>query len=288
MMRALARTAARVLPARLKAGIARWRFGHGDAGPRIPIESREDGAGVRFTMDGGITFAAADGAGGAVRYQFVDDGDSRAEMAAFIALSSAAPADALLLDVGAHLGLFAVVHLALGPAHRAVLFEPSPVLSAGSADWIGLNGVAHRGEVRCAGVGDTVETRVVETDALGFASVSREGAAGVAVPFTTIDHVCRSEGLKPAIIKIDVEGYEAEVLDGARETLGRDQPVLCLELHLDVLEQRGKPLTAVLGALEARGYTFESSGGQRLSAAQIRRSLKAVLRIVARPIARRA
>lgn len=283
MMRALARSATRVLPARAKAAIARWRFGHGDSGPRIPIEWRQDGDCLRFTMDGGIEFAAAGDAADAVRYHFIEDGDSRGEMAAFLAVSSAAPADGLLLDVGAHLGLFAVVHLALGPAHRAVLFEPSPVLSSGSADWLRLSGFAHRGEVRCAGVGDTVETRAVQTDALGFAVVSGDVAAGVAVPFTTIDHVCRTEGLKPAIVKIDVEGYEIEVLEGARETLGRDRPVLCLELHLDVLEQRGRALVPALGALEAHGYTFASSDGKRLRTAQIVHSLKAILRIVARP-----
>lgn len=286
MIRLIARTAARVLPPGVKAALARWRFGHGTAGagPRIPIEWREEGAALRFTVDGpgGFTLAAAGDAADTVRYHFVDDADSCTEMAAFVAVSRAAPDDALLLDVGAHLGLFGVVHLALGPAHRAILFEPSQ-LSSAAAEWLQLNEMSDRGAARRAGVGDRIETLRVDTDALGFACVSRDSSTGVAVPFTTIDHVCRGETLAPAIIKIDVEGHELEVLDGARETIRRHRPILCLELHLDVLEQRGKPLAPVLAALEAEGYTFESSSGKRLGAGQIVHSLKAILRIVARP-----
>jgi FkbM family methyltransferase len=285
MMRALARTAARILPQRAKAGLARWRFGHGDAGPRITVERRRDGASIRYTIADALTLVAAGESVASVEYHFADDGDSRAEMISFMSVSSSASRDALLLDVGAHVGLFSVVHLALGPEHRAVLFEPSPLLSSGSREWLRLNGMTGRADARLCGVADLVETRAIETDDLGFAQAARHPASGVAVQFTTIDHVCRSERLAPAIIKIDVEGYEPEVLDGARETLARDRPVLCLELHLDVLEQRGKSLALLLDALEAAGYVFESTAAQPMSAAQIRRSLKAVLRIVARPAA---
>ncbi|HYT74825.1 MAG TPA: FkbM family methyltransferase [Vicinamibacterales bacterium] len=288
MIRALARTAARALPSRVRASLARWRFGHDDAGPRIRIERQHNGTCVHYTIDGALTFAAVGEAVGAVEYHFVEDGDSRAEMVSFMAVSSAAPADALLLDVGAHIGLFSIVHLARGPAHRAVLFEPSTPLSSGSTEWLRLNHMTDRAETRCAGIGNTIQTRAIETDVLGFAVAARDATSGTAVPFTTIDHVCCTEGLRPAIIKIDVEGYEAEVLEGARETLQRERPVLCLELHLDMLEQRGRPLATLLGALDAAGYLFETTDGRPVSTAQLRRSLKAVLRVTARPGGRRA
>lgn len=283
MMRRVARAAARLLPAPAKAALARWRFGHGDAGLRIAVTRQHHGDRVTFRLPSGQQFVARGDAADAADYHFVTDGDSRTEMASFLKVSAASPADALLLDVGAHIGLFAVVHLALAPAHRAVLFEPSPPLSSASADWLALNAMTDRGAVRCAGVGNLVETRMIEIDALGFAVPSRGTLAATEVPFTTIDHVCRAEGLRPAIIKIDVEGHEREVLVGARETLARDRPILCLELHLDVLEQRGGAIAPLLALLEATGYTFETSAGTRVSALQLRHSLKAILRIVARP-----
>jgi FkbM family methyltransferase len=222
----------------------------------------------------------------AVDYHFVEDGDSRTEMAAFIETSSAAPADALLLDVGSHIGLFSIVHLALAPGHRAVLFEPSPSLAATAQSWLAMNGMSGRGEARCAGVGSTAEMRMIETDALGFARSAAGPSAGTPVPFVTIDDVCESESLSPAIIKIDVEGHEAAVMAGARRTLRRHRPVICLELHVDMLEASGVPIDQVLSVLDASDYAIRGNDGRALSAAQIRRSLKAILRVIASPRAR--
>ena len=53
-------------------------------------------------------------------------------------------------------------------------------------------------------------------------------------------------------IKVDVEGHELEVLDGARETLRRDRPTLVVEI-----EERyhGRGIGELLGAICAFGYT---------------------------------
>jgi hypothetical protein len=45
---------------------------------------------------------------------------------------------------------------------------------------------------------------------------------------TTVDEYCRVNRVKPTVIKIDVEGFEGEVLRGAEGTLRRCRPtVLC-------------------------------------------------------------
>ena len=52
-------------------------------------------------------------------------------------------------------------------------------------------------------------------------------------------------------IKIDVEGFEGEVLEGARRTIARDRPVLLIEI-----EERfpGRPIEAALRDVESLGY----------------------------------
>lgn len=74
------------------------------------------------------------------------------------------------------------------------------------------------------------------------------GAAGVAtVQVRRLDTVMNEERLPPPdVMKIDVEGAEADVLAGAHETLTRYRPVLMIELHGTNAE--------VASTLEAIGY----------------------------------
>jgi hypothetical protein len=66
--------------------------------------------------------------------------------------------------------------------------------------------------------------------------------------------VAATAGLEPTHVKIDVEGFEGEVLDGARELLARARPIIFLELHGDILRERGRSPREVLGKLESLGY----------------------------------
>jgi hypothetical protein len=59
-------------------------------------------------------------------------------------------------------------------------------------------------------------------------STGHVAASGsVTVKITTLDKV----GGNPDVIKIDVEGYESQVLLGSLETITRCQPLLLIELH---------------------------------------------------------
>jgi hypothetical protein len=62
--------------------------------------------------------------------------------------------------------------------------------------------------------------------------ITPEGSEQVSV--TRIDSLGVA---KVDFIKIDVEGYEGAVLDGARETIEKTRPVLFLELHPNLLTQ---------------------------------------------------
>ena len=55
----------------------------------------------------------------------------------------------------------------------------------------------------------------------------------------------------PTLIKIDVEGAEADVLRGSEEIFARSKPVLICEVH------HGQAAEDVTRWLNERGYTFE-------------------------------
>ena len=58
----------------------------------------------------------------------------------------------------------------------------------------------------------------------------------------TLDDAVAEHGLRPAVVKIDVEGGELDVLRGATRTLADAQPVLLVE----VSEQSGRDVERLL------------------------------------------
>lgn len=283
MIRDAARVAARWLPEPVRARLAAHRFGYGSARTHLAVERHFRGDGIIEVSVEGVRIVLTPDAEPDFTFHFVENGDSVDEMAGFLRLSRSAASDALLIDVGAHKGLFSLLHLATGSAHRAVLLEPSPPLVEKAQALLAMNGMSARADVRLAGAGASVEERAVIAEGLAFARIVERGTpAAIDVPFTTIDHLCAERGLTPAIVKVDVEGAEGAVLRGARETIRRCRPVLCLELHLDALERAGEPVHALLDGLLSLGYQFETAEGSPVSASRVTRSLRAIVRIVAR------
>jgi len=128
--------------------------------------------------------------------------------------------DELFADVGANVGVYSV--LASGAiGARTAAFEPI----ASAADMIEanarLNGIENRLMLHRSAVGDAPGTARMTTDCdTGNKVVADDSAdylASVEVPVVTLDAVFSGE--TPVAMKIDVEGYTAEVLGGAQTVL---------------------------------------------------------------------
>ena len=126
----------------------------------------------------------------------------------------------LFVDVGANIGSYTV--LAAGACNADVIaFEPVPATFGHLQDNINLNGLA--GRVRARGIGLAAYAGALcFTSALDSVNhvIPEERCkelGGVRVPVETLDAALAGES--PTVIKIDVEGYEAEVLKGGSATL---------------------------------------------------------------------
>ena len=142
-----------------------------------------------------------------------------------------------ILDVGAHDGLL-TLPLARLPGARVIAFEPLPSAHARlAAACEGLPNVTLRREALGAAAGTlTLSVPVLDgrpaeqwaslaKDYSAFASV---GTETFAVPVITLDSLNLDDATH---LKMDAEGFEQEVLEGARATLLRCRPVLSLELE---------------------------------------------------------
>ncbi len=77
------------------------------------------------------------------------------------------------------------------------------------------------------------------------------------VPVYTVDRICELREISRVdFMKIDVEGFEAEVLKGAEWTLDQHRPTLLLEIEDRHLAKYGRTSTQVTTSLIDRGYTM--------------------------------
>jgi FkbM family methyltransferase len=59
-----------------------------------------------------------------------------------------------------------------------------------------------------------------------------------------------------SVLKIDVQGYEPKVLDGAKETILKNKPVIFIEVEAPQLSIYGWIENDIFSRLEALGYTY--------------------------------
>lgn len=130
----------------------------------------------------------------------------------------------LFVDVGANVGSYSI--LAAGACGaRVVALEPGPTAFARLLDNVRLNGLeglvsakplavgAGAGRVRLTADLDTLNHVVAEGEPAGPRLVD--------VALATLDSALG--GARPALVKIDVEGYEADVLKGAAGVLASEE-----------------------------------------------------------------
>ena len=122
------------------------------------------------------------------------------------------------VDVGANVGAYTVLASRVSGAFTHA-FEPGTEAADALVANTALNQIADRVTLRRCAVGrasGTVHFAANGAGAMHHVARSGEAAASRAVEMLTLDD-CQ---LSPSILKIDTEGYEAEVLAGASRTLG--------------------------------------------------------------------
>jgi len=168
-----------------------------------------------------------------------------------------------IIDVGAHIGLFAVRAAQLtGSKGKVYAFEPAPKTNALLRKTIHINGMEKIIEPR--------NEAVAEKDGITYFNVSdTEGDNSnslieyrkdkhlnkVEVEIVSLDKFVFLRDLsKIDFIKIDAEGYEYNVLLGAKEVFQRLRPVGILALHPLGIQSNGNSLEEIYDFLDIVNY----------------------------------
>jgi FkbM family methyltransferase len=146
-------------------------------------------------------------------------------------------------DIGAHAGLYSL--LFSGRAKRVFAFEPFPRNLAWLVRTLSVNKAANVQVVPWALSGATGPTRFSAGEHNSEGRLDPRG--DLAVFAMACDEFCAFEKVRPDLMKIDVEGAEAEVLRGASETLRAAKPALLLSTHGDEAKEECFRILSGLG-----------------------------------------
>ncbi|HEX6747288.1 MAG TPA: FkbM family methyltransferase [Longimicrobium sp.] len=280
-LRVLKRFAARLLPEPVKAAVRGRRYGYRPPAVSLGYSARFDASGqVRLEIHRLARLTLSRPAWEAFRFHLESNGESAEELYAFV--QHAGAADGVLFDVGANHGIFTLAYCAARPGNRAIAFDAAAEPLADLRRALAQNGLADRAEIRQAWLSSASGTVHGSIDESGFFNTTREDRSREVVK-TTIDAFVERTGIRPSIVKIDVDGEEIEVIAGAARTLREIRPTLFVELHHDLLEARGERPGRFVGLLVDAGYRFETLPGKPLAPRAITNTPAALLRFIARP-----
>jgi len=140
----------------------------------------------------------------------------------------------VFLDIGAYSGLFALAAGRVNSAIRAYAYEILPENFHVLYSNVLRNNLVRRVEPRLCGISNKTGIMTLPTSAIrgtlpSSISLGWKFDEGVDVPLETIDEL-HSDVDGPVAIKIDVEGFETEVLEGGRMLLERTRPDIVCEV----------------------------------------------------------
>jgi FkbM family methyltransferase len=150
----------------------------------------------------------------------------------------------------------------VGPGGRAIGFEPNPATLAKCRRNLSFNdypNVELHAEALGRQPGTVAFGRPAPTNA-GADRVMPTGPATIDVRVTTLDQLLEEKPVdRLDLVKIDVEGFDLNVLRGGERTIARYRPTVFVELSDSNLREQGDGAVGLVRWLEDRDYLVEDA-----------------------------
>ena len=164
----------------------------------------------------------------------------------------------IIFDVGANVGVWSLLAAKRNPAASIHAFEPAPVTAAQLRRHVELNRASIKVVESAVGADETARPFFAVTQGNTGASsfYGEEGVVPLQVTVSTLDAYVRRENLaRVDLLKVDAEGAEMLVFEGARELLSSAAaPAIFFETSDRLCARSGVTVQDVKQLLVSHGY----------------------------------
>lgn len=166
------------------------------------------------------------------------------------------------VDIGANIGLLSIQAAEkIGASGKVLCFEPNPFVYRQLEELVRLNG---KGNIHCFpfALGDQQQWLSLHMNDLDSILMTRSSfviddthqkVKATEVLVLPLDNVYPKNS-RLDLLKIDVEGAEISVLNGAKETIELYKPVVCLEVHGIYFDDPQEFISTIFSFFETAGY----------------------------------
>lgn len=167
-----------------------------------------------------------------------------------------------IIDVGANFGFHTLEFADLvGDEGKVYSFEPQRLVYYQLCGNVILNG---RDNIYPYNVALSDEKNVLKMEnlqyhsdeAINIGNAHLNACTHLAYNMVEVNTLDSFELDNVSVLKIDVQGYEPKVLDGAKETILKNKPIIFIEVEAPQLSIYGWNENDIFSRLEALGYTY--------------------------------
>lgn len=165
-----------------------------------------------------------------------------------------------IVDVGTNRGMFSfTASYIVGKTGKVFSFEPNPNCLEALDQTISMNKIENIFVNRCglaSKAGElTLSVPLINwgEGTFGKSSYSDENTYQIQVDVKIGDNILKKE--TPTLIKIDVEGFEYNVIQGLQRTIKQHHPIIITEIVAKHLKSCGTSVQEIKTLIESMGYT---------------------------------
>ncbi|ELY95787.1 hypothetical protein C484_02299 [Natrialba taiwanensis DSM 12281] len=170
--------------------------------------------------------------------------------------------DDIVWDCGSNVGLYAT--FAAEIASESVAIEPAPSNVSALSYNLSQNDLEDESTIIATALGSSEGTVAVPADAKPGENHKLSSSGGsTQVPIKCGDDITGlADTSDPTVLTMDIEGAEADALDGLRETLTNVR-LAYVEVHEDLLADYGRSADDVMNILEETGFNVSCLNERR-------------------------